>query len=793
MKVYKFFSALGVTFIFIYDIIIKNIIMEKFMPINSFIEQAKLNPEQKQGATILEGPVLILAGAGSGKTRVLTHRIAHLIVDKKVSPFNILAITFTNKAAKEMNERVQSICLNQGNNVWISTFHSFCVRVLRREIENIGYSKDFTIYDDDDQNKLLAEIVSAYGYSTKDLPPKEIGWVISDAKNKFEGPNKLKELATNERENLFAKIYEEYEIRMKKANALDFDDLLIKTVLLFKKFPEILEKYSKRFRYIHVDEYQDTNMVQYYLVKQLSSYWNNICVVGDDDQSIYGWRGADIRNIREFEKDFKDATIIKLEQNYRSTNNILQTANAVIKNNSARKDKNLWSDKGDGDKIRIEELSDGRSEAYFVVSEILEGFKNGGKYSDYAVLYRMNSQSRLLEEMLLGSGIPYAVYGGQPFYSRKEIKDAIAYLRVLTNPDDEIAFRRIINVPKRGLGDSALKEISDLAFKCNDSMVGAILSDNVSELSGRIRNKVQAFSELIDDLMAQSFILEPYNFIEYLLDKTGLKAMYENDKSDEAKDRLENLKELLNAAKGYYDDNPEATLQDYLVNIALVSEPEEHDFFGLNNGKVTLMTLHSAKGLEFNNVFMVGMEEGIFPLSRAMDSPEELEEERRLCYVGITRAKKKLYMLHASVRFQFGETRANPVSRFIGEIPEKFTESKLPKTMKRREEYSFDDDFDDYGAFDNFGTATRSTKTIKSTNSFSTSVNLGTINYSKPATVKTNNDWKIGMRVKHRRFGVGTIITVSGLNEKTMVTVAFENNGIKNLIAAQANLEILGD
>ena len=762
----------------------------------TFINGAKLNPEQKQGATILEGPVLILAGAGSGKTRVLTHRIAHLILDKKVSPFNILAITFTNKAAKEMKERVETICSNTGADVWVSTFHSFCVRVLRREIENIGYSKDFTIYDDDDQNKLLADIVSSYGYSTKDLPPKEIGWVIGEAKNKFEGPNKLKELATNERENIFAKIYEDYEIRMKKANALDFDDLLIKTVLLFKKFPEILEKYSKRFKYIHVDEYQDTNMVQYYLVKQLSSYWNNICVVGDDDQSIYGWRGADIRNIREFEKDFKNATVIKLEQNYRSTNNILQTANAVIKNNSARKEKNLWSDKGDGEKIRVEELSDGRSEAYFVVSEILDGFKNGEKYSDYAVLYRMNSQSRLLEEMLLGSGIPYAVYGGQPFYSRKEIKDAIAYLRLLTNPDDEIAFKRIINVPKRGLGDSALKEITDLAFNHNDSMVGVILSDCISELSGRIRNKVQAYSELIDDLMTQSLIMEPYSFIEYLLDKTGLKAMYESDKSDEAKDRLENLKELLNAAKAYYDDNPEATLQDYLVNIALVSEPEEHDFFGSNNGKVTLMTLHSAKGLEFNNVFMVGMEEGIFPLSRAMDSSEELEEERRLCYVGITRAKKKLYMLHASVRFQFGETRVNPVSRFIGEVPEKFTESKLPKPMKRREEYSFDDDDDDfydYNAFDSFGASTRSTREVKSTRTFNSSVNLGTINYSKP-TIKTgNNEWKIGMRVKHRRFGIGTIITVSGNGEKTMVTVAFENNGIKNLIAAQANLEIIGD
>ncbi len=761
----------------------------------TFIEKAKLNPEQKRAVVTTEGPLLILAGAGSGKTRVLTHRIAHLIIDKQVSPWSILAITFTNKAAKEMKDRIERIC--GSNEVWVSTFHSACVRILHREIEALGYSKEFTIYDDDDQNKLISEILTQRELPIKEYPPKEFRFVISDAKNKLQGPQKLKSLATNEREALFADIYEEYEKRMKAANALDFDDLLIKTVVLFHKFPEILEKYARRFRYIHVDEYQDTNMVQYRLVRQLASVWNNICVVGDDDQSIYGWRGADIRNILEFEKDFENATVIKLEQNYRSTNNILESANAVIANNDQRKDKHLWSDKGEGEKIRVEELSDGRSEAYFVITEITEKFKNGKSYDDFAVLYRTNSQSRIIEEMLLGSGIPYAVYGGQPFYGRKEVKDAIAYLRILTNPDDEVALRRIINVPKRGLGDSALKEIADKAFDNNDSMLGVILSDP-NAFSGRIRNKLAEFSALIDELMTSSLLMPPSEFVDNMLEKTGLMEMYRQDKSDEAKDRLNNLEELSNAAKAYYDDNPEASLQDYLVNIALVSEPEENDLFGQTGGKVTLMTLHSAKGLEFDTVFIVGMEEGLFPLSRAMNEQNELEEERRLCYVGITRAMKKLYLTHASVRFQFGETHANPPSRFLEELPQARIETLMPKPISRRQEYSttsFDDDWD--SAFGFSGNKTepvrRSTSSISNKNTGS--VNMGTLNYSTSKSVGSKNEvkWTIAMTVKHRRFGIGKIIAVNGTGDKTMVTVAFENNGVKNLVAAQANLEIIGD
>ncbi len=751
-----------------------------------FIEKAKLNPEQKRAAITTEGPVLILAGAGSGKTRVLTHRIAHLILDKNVSPWNILAITFTNKAAKEMHERVEKLCGNA--EVWVSTFHSMCVRILHREIEVLGYSKDFTIYDDDDQKKLISEILSQKELSPKDNPPKEFLYVITEAKNRMEGPKKVMELASNPREKLYAEVYALYEERMRKANALDFDDLLIKTVVLFHKFPEILEKYAKRFRYIHVDEYQDTNMVQYRLVKQLASVWNNICVVGDDDQSIYGWRGADIRNILEFEKDFADSTVIKLEQNYRSTNNILESANAVIANNQSRKMKHLWSDKGDGAKLRIEELSDGRSEAYYVVAEMNEMVRTGATYNDFAVLYRTNSQSRIIEEMLLGSGVPYAVYGGQPFYGRKEVKDAIAYLRILTNPDDEVALRRIINVPKRGLGDSALAELSEKANANNDSMLGVILSNDINEFSGRIRNKIQAFSQLVDDLMTNSMLMTPTEFIDYLLDRTGLMEMYRQENTDEAKDRLNNLQELSSAAKAYFDDNPDANLKDYLVNIALVSEPEENDLFGMTNGKVTLMTLHSAKGLEFPVVFMIGMEEGLFPLSRAMDDKSELEEERRLCYVGITRAMKKLYLTHATVRFQFGETHANPKSRFLEEIPQERTESLMPKPISRRQDYSRSYDSWDSG-FEDFSEI-ESTRTVTQTKN--TAFNVGMVNYSAPKAQSTR-DWHKGLKVKHRRFGVGEIIAVVGSGEKTMVTVAFVNSGTKNLVAAQANLEILGD
>lgn len=755
----------------------------------SFIDEALLNKNQKEATLTTEGPLLILAGAGSGKTRVLTHRIAHLIIDKNVSPWNILAITFTNKAAKEMKERIGKVCGEEtGSQVWVSTFHSACVRILHREIEALGYGKDFTVYDDDDQAKLLSSIIENKKLSVKEYSTKEAKWVISDAKNKLQSPKKVKELATSSREEIFAEIYEDYEKRMKASNALDFDDLIIKTSLLFDKFPDVCEKYAYRFKYIHVDEYQDTNMAQYTLIKQLSSYWHNLCVVGDDDQSIYGWRGADIRNILEFEKDFANAKTVKLEQNYRSTNNILESANAVISNNTKRKKKTLWSEEGDGEKIRMEELSDGRAEAAFIVSEILQDVRNGGNFGKFAVLYRTNSQSRLIEEMMLGSSIPYNVYGGQPFYGRKEIKDAVAYLRMTVNPDDEIALRRIINVPKRGIGDSALGEIASIAESSGDSMLGVILDYASHGISSRNKNKIALFSAIVDDLMTQSLLLSPKDFISYMLDASGLRSMYKSDNSDEAKERLANLDELVNAASGYFNDNPEATLSDYLVNIALVSEPEENDALALGRGAVSLMTLHSAKGLEFDTVFLAGMEEGLFPLSRASNSKEELEEERRLCYVGITRARCKLYLLRATERVQYGEFKRNPPSRFLAEIPSSCCETVLTVPKKnfegaRKTTSYFDDGWGD--AFSGFSQEKKS--------QYKPKVNTGGNSYT--ATQKTNTDvkWNIAMRVKHRRFGEGRIIAVKGTGEKTMLTVAFENNGVKNLMAQQANLEIIGE
>lgn len=755
----------------------------------SFIDEALLNKNQKEAAVTTEGPLLILAGAGSGKTRVLTHRIAHLILDMKVSPWNILAITFTNKAAKEMKERIANVCGEEtGAQVWVSTFHSACVRILHREIEALGYGKDFTVYDDDDRKKLLTGIIESKNLSVKEYSPKSAMWVISDAKNKLQSPKKTRELATNSNEEIFADIYEEYEKRMKASNALDFDDLIIKTTLLFDKFPEICEKYAYRFKYIHVDEYQDTNMAQYTLIKQLSSYWNNLCVVGDDDQSIYGWRGADIRNILEFEKDFADAKTVKLEQNYRSTNNILESANAVISNNTKRKKKSLWSEEGDGEKIRVEELFDGRAEAAFTVSEILQGTSNGKNYGDYAVLYRTNSQSRLIEEMMLGSGIPYNVYGGQPFYGRKEIKDAVAYLRMTVNPDDEVALRRVINVPKRGIGDSAISELASVAERSGDSMLGVVLDYASHPISGRNRNKIALFSAIVDDLMTQSLLLSPKDFISYMLDASGLRAMYKAENSDEAKERLANLEELVNAASGYFNDNPDATLSDYLVNIALVSEPEENDVLSQGRGAVSLMTLHSAKGLEFDTVFLVGMEEGLFPLSRAVDSKEELEEERRLCYVGITRAKRKLYLLRATERVQYGEYKHNPPSRFLTEIPNSCCETALTVPKRnldgaRRSTSRFDDGWDD--AFSGFSQERKSTYKPKA--------NTGGISYGTQEKTNTEVKWKTAMKVKHRRFGEGRIIAVKGEGEKTVITVAFENNGVKNLMAQQANLEIIGE
>ena len=743
---------------------------------------------QQEAVLHKDGPLLILAGAGSGKTRVLTNRIAYLIGECGVEPWQILAITFTNKAADEMRERVDRIVGDRAQEVWVATFHSTCVRILRRHADRLGYTSDFSIYDTDDQKTLIKNIFKSLNIDSKIINEKNCMRVISSAKDELMPPEDFQKQASDYRDELIAKVYLEYQRQLKKNNAMDFDDLLVKTVQLFEENEDVLAKYQDRFRYIMIDEYQDTNNAQFRFVELLARRYHNICVVGDDDQSIYKFRGANIENILSFENAFAGAKVIKLEQNYRSTNNILESANAVIANNKSRKEKKLWSNNGDGNKIRVEQLPDGRGEAAFIASEILNGCKHGMRYGDYAILYRTNNQSRLFEEMLLGSGIPYAIYGGLPFYSRKEIRDAIAYLRIITNPDDEMALRRIINVPKRGIGDSALKEISDEAIRTGDSMMGVILDCENHKLSGRARTKIAKFSELADKLMTDSFMKEPREFIDGMLEDTGLLEMYRNDNSDEAKDRLANLDELSNAANSYFDDNPEASLSDYLVNIALVSEPEESDIFGSSGGSVTLMTLHSAKGLEFKNVFIAGMEEGLFPLFRTLESNDEMEEERRLCYVGITRAMEQLYLTHALCRIQYGDIKRNPPSRFIEEIPEERCESLIPKpvaeinSFERRQRFS--DDWDDF-AFSGFENRTETSS--EQSEKFSAAKK---VNYSKPEKTNTDKKWVVAMTVLHKRFGKGKIITVEGTGEDTVLTIAFENNGVKRLVPARTNLEI---
>ena len=758
----------------------------------SFLKQSKLNPEQLEAVQTTQGPVLVLAGAGSGKTRVLTHRIAHLIIDNGIDPYNILAITFTNKAAKEMKERVISLCSDAGSAVWVSTFHSMCVRILRRDIENLGYSKEFSIYDDDDSKKVIASVLESLSLDAKDYPPKECAWIIDDAKNKMQSPEEIKRLASSAREENFASVYQEYEKRLKANNALDFNDLILKTIALFKEFPDVLLRYARRFMYIHVDEYQDTNTAQYQLVKQLSSFWKNICVVGDDDQSIYGWRGADIRNILDFEKDFENAKVIKLQQNYRSTNNILQGANAVISNNDDRKEKSLWSQNGDGEKIRVEELLDARSEATFVAREIENGANKGESYADYAVLYRTNSQSRAMEEALMSLGTAYSVYGGQPFYGRKEIKDAIAYLRLTVNPNDEIALRRIINVPRRGIGKVALYELANAAMAQNDSMLGVILDCDAGIISSRTANKVKGFSSLMDELITLSLTEPPVEFVREMMDKTGLMGMYDKA-TEEDREHIDNLNELMNAAETYFDENPDSTLSEYLANIALVSEPEESNLFA-SNGSVTLMTVHSAKGLEFKNVFVIGMEEGLFPLSRSLDDKAKLEEERRLCYVAITRAKEHLCLTHVLQRAQYGEIRMNPPSRFLEEIPENLCQTLLPAPNRQNlyssRAYGYSSSWHDNDGF--FADSFPDEKSeIKKTDAAHFGHKLN-VSYKKPEADKgaSQTVWKPAMAVRHPRFGLGKIIAVKGSGEETLVTVAFDGNGVKNLIAARANLTL---
>lgn len=761
---------------------------------------------QQEAVLHTEGPLLILAGAGSGKTRVLTNRIAYLIGEKRVDPRNILAITFTNKAADEMRERVDKIAGEGGIDVWVATFHSTCVRILRRYIDRIGFDNSFSIYDTDDSKTLIKNIFKSLNIDTQTLKEKNAMRVISQCKDKLIPPDEFKEDASDYREELIADVYVEYQKQLRKNNALDFDDLIVKTVELFEKCPEVLEIYQERFRYIMVDEYQDTNFAQFRLVELLADKYHNICVVGDDDQSIYKFRGADIENILSFEKSFRGAKVIKLEQNYRSTGNILNAANAVICHNRGRKDKTLWTSREDGNKVRLFQYDNAIDEADAVIRDIranADESETGSKLSDFAVLYRTNAQSRLLEERCVTMGVPYQLIGGVNFYQRKEIKDVLAYLKTINNGRDDLAAKRIINVPKRGIGATSIGKIEALA-----NAEGISFFDACRKFGNA---KVDKFVELIDEYRAKlsqsktaeaggtaagiaedaseaagTSTFDISDLIDSILNDTGYKEELEQEGEIEAQARIENIEELKSKAAEY--DN----LLEFLEEVALVAEV---DGFDENASKLTLMTLHGAKGLEFPQVYITGMEEGLFPSMMSINSDDrgELEEERRICYVGITRAMNRLTLTFARSRMINGETRWSKASRFVEEIPDAYLEKHVLDIAYLNRERTSDYEFESRAerrpvrAFDEdgFGEFKRPLNAAKS------------VMASKPAQMQKAKEirkadkleYGVGDRVQHIKFGIGTVKEIINGERDYEVKVEFDDFGMKNMLAGFAKLQ----
>ena len=768
---------------------------EKFIELRDFIlemEYSHLNDEQKAAVLHGKGPLLILAGAGSGKTTVMVNRIAYLVKfgdiygsdyvpedmtaeqlktiekiadlykkDKNISieipdtifgnrgvhPANILAITFTNKAANEMRERVSELIGHTADDMWIRTFHSACVMILRRNADELGYTSNFVIYDTGDQQELIKECIKEIDLNEKYFPAKDIRSHIGRLKDQLKTPEEYeKEVRGQYRDEQIAKIYSLYQKKLKANNAFDFDDLINKTVELFRLKPHILEYYQRRFHYILVDEYQDTNYAQYILIKLLSSHHNNICVVGDDDQSIYGWRGADIKNILDFEREFKDTKVIKLEENYRSTKTILGAANQVIGNNTYRKSKQLWTRKQTGDKIYVYKATNEWEEAEFICSQIQKMvIENNLNPGDFAVLYRLNNQSRVIEETLIKYSIPYRIYGGYRFYDRKEIKDIIAYLRVIANPADDISLKRIINTPRRGIGAVTLDKLETLAVAEGESIFGILIDMEEEDYDiGRGQKNVAEFGQLIAQLIAIKEVLPLSNFIESLIDMSGYKAALNPDNRED-QERIENIGEFVNAAMEFEKSNPETGLVEFLENIALISDL---DNLGEDQSALTLMTLHSAKGLEFPVVFIAGMEEGLFPSSRSVEDEDRLEEERRLCYVGITRAERQLFISYAQMRNLYGNTLFNMPSRFLDEIDEEFVEEI------------------DYNG--------QTSPRIKSANS--------------PEEVGARK-FNLGDKVMHTRFGMGTIVAIEDVQDDSKLSIAFKQAGIKKFLASLAPLK----
>ncbi|MBV7506248.1 DNA helicase PcrA [Bacillus sp. sid0103] len=739
-----------------------------------------LNPEQQSAVKTTDGPLLLMAGAGSGKTRVLTHRIGYLIVEKRVNPYNILAITFTNKAAREMRERIGKMMGGVAEEIWISTFHSMCVRILRRDIDRIGFNRNFTILDSTDQQSVVKTILKEKNIDPKKFDPRAILGAISSAKNELIDPEEYKKTGGGYFEDVVGNVYEEYQKRLRKNQALDFDDLIMMTIQLFKRVPDVLEYYQRKFQYIHVDEYQDTNKAQYLLVKQLASRFKNLCVVGDSDQSIYRWRGADIANILSFEKDYPNATVILLEQNYRSTKRILLAANKVIENNMNRKAKNLWTENPEGNKLVYYRADSEQSEAQFVAGKIKEITRNNQyKLTDIAILYRTNAQSRVMEEVLLKSNIEYSIVGGTKFYDRKEIKDMLAYLRLISNPDDDISLRRIINVPKRGIGSSSVDKIANFADMHDLSLFQALESVELLGLSPKITKAAREFRDLIGNYTNMQEYLSVTELVEEVLDKTGYREMLKAEKSLEAQSRLENLEELLSVTKSFEDSSEDKSLVAFLTDLALVADIDALDEETQEKvDSITLMTLHSAKGLEFPVVFLIGMEEGVFPHSRSLMEEVEMEEERRLAYVGITRAEQTLFLTNAQMRTLFGRTNMNPPSRFISEIPADLIEGVEPAEKKMNSPFGST-------TGKSFGSARASTFGTPKT-SFSTPASARKP-VMRPVSAAAAGDeigWKVGDKAQHGKWGTGTVVSVKGQGEGTELDIAFPSPvGIKRLLA----------
>lgn len=733
-----------------------------------------LNAEQREAVFHTEGPLLILAGAGSGKTRVLTHRIAYLIEEKGINPWNILAITFTNKAAGEMRERVDDIVGFGSESIWVSTFHSTCVRILRRHIDRLGYDNNFTIYDSDDQKTLMKDVCKLLQIDTKTYRERTILSAISSAKDEMVTPEEYELNAYGDfSKKKIAEAYKEYERQLKANNALDFDDLLVKTVQLFQTQPEILEYYQDRFRYIMVDEYQDTNTVQFKLISLLAEKYKNLCVVGDDDQSIYKFRGANIQNILSFEKEFEHTKVIKLEQNYRSTSTILDAANAVIKNNVGRKAKSLWTENGEGEKIQFRQFDTAYDEAEYIVGDIRERVDNGkAAYCDHAVLYRTNAQSRLFEEKMITANIPYKIVGGVNFYARKEIKDLLAYLKTIDNGRDDLAVRRIINVPKRGIGLTTVNRITEAAQQRGISFYEALCSADLVPGLGRSISKLESFAAMIEYFRKEAEHLSITELMEEILTETGYVEELKAEGEEEAEARLQNIDEFLNKIAAYEESCEEElpTLSGFLEEVALVADidslDEESDY-------VVLMTLHSAKGLEFPYVYLAGMEDGIFPsyMTITADDPTEIEEERRLCYVGITRAKKELAMTCARRRMIRGETQYNKMSRFLKEVP-----PQLLSTGKIVEKEELE--------------LPKQNAYVQAKQSFQAKPFM----ISKPVQqfgVKSGEglSYGVGDRVRHMKFGEGTVTAITEGGRDYEVSVDFDSAGTKKMFASFAKLQ----